>query len=37
MDRVGLDTATLPTDPAERVIMAARVQFALNPVRPDVF
>jgi TPR repeat protein len=37
MDRVGLDPATLPTDPAERVIMAARVQFALNPVRPDVF
>ncbi len=37
MERVGLDPATLPDDPAERVIMAARVQFALDPVRPDVF
>jgi TPR repeat protein len=37
MQTAGLDPATLPADPAERAIMAARVHFALNPVRPDVF
>jgi TPR repeat protein len=37
MTEAGLDPATLPADSAERVIMAARIEFARNPVRPDVF
>lgn len=37
MEAAGLDPATLPAAPADRVIMAARVEFARNPVRPDVF
>jgi TPR repeat protein len=37
MEEAGLDPAGLPADPAERVIMAARIGFARNPVRPDVF
>jgi TPR repeat protein len=37
MEQAGLDPAAIPAAPADRVIMAARVEFARNPVRPDVF